>query len=114
MKSLYRIRILLQPYYPQIALSVLFLFSLTAIDMVVPEIIQRVIDMESSRNRPVSSSSPPEVILGLGLVRAGIGFGNRYTSEWLAPTTHTICATGSTTISSAYPLATMITRKAAS
>jgi ATP-binding cassette subfamily B protein len=84
MKSLYRIRILLQPYYPQIALSVLFLFSLTAIDMVVPEIIQRVIDIGIVQKQTRFIILAAGVILGLGLVRAGIGFGNRYTSEWLA------------------------------
>jgi ATP-binding cassette subfamily B protein len=84
MKSIQRIRFLLRPYYPQIVLAALMLFSLTAIDMIFPAIIQQVIDRGLTGGQRSFILLAAGILLGLGLVKAGIGFGNRYTAEWLA------------------------------
>lgn len=84
MKSLRRISVLLKPYYLQISFSVTFLLLLAAIDMVIPEIIQRVVDIGLIEKQTQFLLAAAGVILVLGLLKAGIGFGNRYTAEWLA------------------------------
>lgn len=84
MKSIKRIRVLLRPYLPQIILAAVMLFSLTAIDMVFPAIIQQVIDRGLTGGEKSFILLASGILLGLGLLKAGIGFGNRYTAEWLA------------------------------
>src|SRR5215208_4043070 len=84
MKSIKRLRILLRPYYPQIILTAVMLFGLTAIDMLFPEIIREVIDKGITGGQTSFMILAAGIIVGLGILRAGIGFGNRYTSEWLA------------------------------
>jgi len=84
MKSIKRLRILLRPYYPQIILTAVMLFGLTAIDMLFPEIIREVIDKGITGGQTNFMGFAAGIIVGLGILRAGIGFGNRYTSEWLA------------------------------
>ena len=84
MKSLRRLRILLRPYYPRIVLAVLMLFTVTAIDMLLPEIIRQVIDIGLVQGQTSFMIVAAGILIGLGLLKAGIGFGNRYNSEWLA------------------------------
>ncbi len=84
MKSIKRLRILLRPFLPQIALAFLFLVLLTAIDMVFPEIIREVIDIGITGGQVHFFFLAAGILAGLSILRAGIGFGNRYSSEWLA------------------------------
>lgn len=84
MKSIKRLGILVRAYTWQIILAALMLLALTAIDMVFPEIIRRVIDIGVKENQTSYMAMAAGVILGLGLVKTIIGFGNRYMAEWLA------------------------------
>ena len=84
MKSIKRIRVLLRTYTSLIILAAIMLFSLTAIDMIFPEIIRQVVDRGLIGGEKSFILLAAAVLLGLGLVKAGIGFGNRYTAEWLA------------------------------
>jgi ABC-type multidrug transport system fused ATPase/permease subunit len=84
MKSIKRLRILLRPFFPQILLAGLFLLLLTAIDMLFPEIIRAVIDQGITGGDKRFFLIAAGILAGLSMLRAGIGFGNRYTSEWLA------------------------------
>jgi ATP-binding cassette subfamily B protein len=84
MKSIRRLRVLLRPYYPQIALAALMLLSLTAIDMVLPAIIRQVIDVGLTGGRNDFLVTAAGILVGLGAMKAALGFGNRYTAEWLA------------------------------
>ncbi len=84
MKSIKRIRVLLRPYILQITLAAIMLFLLTAIDMIFPAVIQQVVDRGLTGGERSFIFVAAVVLLGLGLLKAGIGFGNRYTSEWLA------------------------------
>ena len=52
--------------------------------MIFPEIIRQVVDIGLVENRCSSMLVAASIILGLGLLKAVIGFGNRYTAEWLA------------------------------
>lgn len=52
--------------------------------MVFPEIIRQVVDIGLIERQTQFMLVAAGIILGLGLLKAGIGFGNRYTTEWLA------------------------------
>ncbi len=84
MKSIKRLRILLRPYLRQILLSALFLLLMTGIDMAYPEVIRQVIDIGLTGGQTHFIYIAAGILVGLGILRAAIGFGNRYTSEWLA------------------------------
>lgn len=84
MKSLKRLANLVKAYTGQIVLAALMLFSLTAIDMIFPEVIRRVIDIGVRGNQVNFMAMAAGFILLLGLIKTIIGFGNRYLSEWLA------------------------------
>lgn len=84
MKSIKRLRVLLRPYYSRIVLSFVFLISLTAIDMIFPEIIRQVVDVGLVEKQSRVMLIAAGVLLALGLIKAAIGFGSRYTSEWIA------------------------------
>lgn len=84
MKSIQRLRVLLRPYYPQIALAALMLLLLTAIDMTLPEIIRLVVDRGLAGGEANFMLKAAGILIVLGLLKAVIGFGNRYTAEWLA------------------------------
>lgn len=83
MKTISRLRVLLKPYIGRIVLAAVMLLSLTAIDMVFPEIIRQVVDIGLG-GRPEFMITAAAIVLGLGLLKALIGAGNRYTAEWLA------------------------------
>ena len=84
MKSLKRLAVLVKAYAGQLILAFILLISLTAIDMIFPEIIQRVIDIGVKGNQSSYMAMAAGFIVGLGVVKAFINFGNRYLSEWLA------------------------------
>ena len=84
MKSIKRLYILLRPYFFQISLAFVFLLLLTAIDMIFPYIIQEVIDRGLTQGQTNFLVTAAGLILGLAALRAVIGFGNRYSSAWLA------------------------------
>jgi ATP-binding cassette, subfamily B, multidrug efflux pump len=84
MKSIKRLRLLLRHYYPQIALAIIMLLSTTAIDMIFPVVIQQVVDIGITAGLTSFMLTAAGIILGLGILKALIGFGSRYTAEWLA------------------------------
>jgi ATP-binding cassette, subfamily B, multidrug efflux pump len=84
MKSIKRIRILLRPYLLQIVLAIIMLLTLTGIDMIFPVIIRQVVDVGLTDGQTSFMLVAAGIILGLGVLKAVIGFGSRYTAEWLA------------------------------
>jgi ATP-binding cassette, subfamily B, multidrug efflux pump len=86
MKSIKRLRLLLRPYILQIVFAALMLFGLTAIDMTFPYIIRLVVDIGLVQGDLSFLTLAAGILFGLGLLKALIGFGNRYTAEWLAHT----------------------------
>ena len=84
MNSILRLRSFVKPYLPQILISLLSLGTLTGLSLVVPRIIQQVIDQGI-----VSGSSGVLVrsallLLGLGLLTAALNGFQRYISEWIS------------------------------
>jgi ATP-binding cassette subfamily B protein len=84
MKSIKRLRILLRPFLSKILLAALFLLLLTSIDMIFPVIIRQVIDIGITGGQSHFFIAAAAILAGLSLLRAFIGYGNRYTSAWLA------------------------------
>lgn len=86
MKSIKRLSILLKPYRLQILAVTLMLFTLTAIDMVFPAIIRQIIDIGVIGGQSSFIAMSAGILLGLGIFKAIVNFGNRYTAESLAHT----------------------------
>lgn len=86
MKSIKRLSILLKPYRLRILAVTLMLFTLTAIDMVFPAIIRQIIDIGVLGGQPSFIAMSAGILLGLGLFKALVNFGNRFTAESLAHT----------------------------
>lgn len=84
MNHLWRLRLFLHPYWKQVSLSLLLLLTLTGLGLIVPEIIQRVIDLGlESRNTKVLIQSAL-LILGIGGLVAALSYFQRYLTEWIA------------------------------
>ena len=84
MKHLIRIRTFLKPYLWQISVTMLMLLVLTGLSLIVPRIIQTVID-KGLRSGDINSLIRSALLLfALGLVSAVLNLGNRYGSEWVA------------------------------
>ncbi len=83
MKTISRLRVLIKPYIGRIVLAAVMLLSLTAIDMIFPIVIRQVVDIGLG-GRPEFMITAAAIVLGLGLLKALFGAGNRYNAEWLA------------------------------
>ena len=84
MRPLLRLPQLLRPYWKQTALSLAALLLMTAVQLVVPEIIRRVIDVGLIGSDTRFLILAALVILILGLARGLIAFWQRYLSAWVA------------------------------
>ena len=84
MKHLIRIRTFLKPYRWQILGTMLMLMVLTGLSLVVPRIIQTVIDQGLLRGEINSLLRSALLLFGLGLASAVLNLGHRYGSEWIA------------------------------
>jgi len=84
MKHLLRIRIFLKPYIWQILATLLMLLTLTGLGLIVPRIIQTVVDQGLVKGDTGSLIRSAFLLLGLGLGSAILNLGNRYGSEWIA------------------------------
>jgi len=84
MKSLLRIREFIQPYKWQVGLAVIILLSITGANLVIPEIIRQVIDIGLVGSKPRFLLNAALIILGIGLLIAGLDFVNRYLASWIS------------------------------
>jgi ATP-binding cassette subfamily B multidrug efflux pump len=84
MKNLIRISSFLKPYAWQVALTLVMLLTLTGLNLLVPRIIQSVIDDGLLIGNTSYLVRAALFLLGLGLVSALLGLSNRYLSEWVA------------------------------
>jgi ATP-binding cassette subfamily B protein len=73
----------LKRYRWQLALLVLLVLGVTATSLITPSLIRRAIDEGLARNDSVALAQVALLIIGVGLVRAFLGFARRYTAEWL-------------------------------
>ncbi len=83
MRSILRLRSFVKPYLPQIFLSLLSLAALTGLSLLVPRIIQRVIDEGIASGQSGILVRSALLLLGLGLLTAALNGFQRYISEWI-------------------------------
>jgi ABC-type multidrug transport system fused ATPase/permease subunit len=84
MKHLIRIRTFLQPYLWQIIATMLMLLVITGLSLIVPRIIQTVVDQGLILGQADALIQSAFLLFGLGLVSAILNLGHRYGSEWIA------------------------------
>ena len=84
MKSLWKIRHLIQPYRWHFAAAIFTLLGVTASNLVVPSIIRDVIDTGLVQGEVSFMINAALVILALGAVRAVLSFFQRYLSEFIS------------------------------
>ena len=84
MKNLFRISVFLKPYAPQVALTLVLLLTLTGLNLLVPRIIQSVIDVGLVGGQTGSLIRSAALLFGLGLGSAVLNLLHRYVSEWIA------------------------------
>ncbi|MDH7488729.1 MAG: ABC transporter ATP-binding protein [Anaerolineae bacterium] len=73
-----------RPYARRAALAYACLLGVTALSLVVPWVIKQAVDLGLAQGAPSTLLVLGGGLLGLGLVRAGFSFGQRYLSAWLA------------------------------
>lgn len=84
MKNLIRSAAFLRPYAWQVVASLLMLLVITGLNLVIPRIIQMVVDDGLLRGDTSYLVHSALLLFGIGLVSALLGLGNRYASEWIA------------------------------
>ncbi len=84
MKHLLRLRQFIRPYVGQILLNLLILFALTGLGLVVPRIIQRVVDDGLLRGEVDYLARSALLLLGIGFLTALLNMALRYRSERVA------------------------------
>ena len=84
MSYLLRLRIFIKPYFQRIALNLLLLLGITGLALVVPRIIQDVIDIGLVQKDTAYLARAGLILFGLGLATAALSLFQRYLSEWIA------------------------------
>ncbi len=83
MNPILRLRSFVKPYLPQISVSLLSLATLTGLSLLVPRIIQQVIDNGLTSGQSGVLVRSALLLLGLGLLTAALNGFQRYISEWI-------------------------------
>lgn len=84
MKNLYHISAFLKPYIWQVTASLVMLLTLTELNLLVPRIIQSVIDDGLVGGQTNSLIRSALLLFALGLGSAILNLSHRYISEWIA------------------------------
>lgn len=84
MRSLRHLIPLLKPYRFQVILTTAGLIGLTAIELILPAIIREVIDVGLSRRESSFLVQAALLLLGLGVLRSMLAYGQRYVGEWVS------------------------------
>lgn len=84
MKNLIRISIFLKPYTWQVTASLVLLLTLTGLNLLVPRIIQSVVDIGLIAGQTASLIRSALILFALGVGSAVLNLSNRYISEWIA------------------------------
>jgi ATP-binding cassette subfamily B multidrug efflux pump len=83
MKYLFRLRTHLKPYRWQLLSNMLILLSMTGLALVVPQIIQGVIDQGLKAGEAPFLLRSALILVGIGLGTAVLNLGQRYLTEWI-------------------------------
>jgi ATP-binding cassette subfamily B multidrug efflux pump len=81
MKSLWRLREFLRPYWNRVLFSALFLISMTAINLAVPFILRQVIDVGLASLELDFIAYAALALVGLGILNSVLAYGQRYLIE---------------------------------
>ena len=84
MKSLLKLRVFIGKYKWHFLAALILLAGLTATQLVVPNILQEVIDEGIVNNNSDALTNAAILILAIGLGRAILGFFQRYVSEYIS------------------------------
>lgn len=84
MRSLFRLRLFVRPYWKQVLLALLALTLLTALKLVVPLIIRQVIDQGLTNGDVRLIVTAALILLVIGLASAALIFWQRYQTEIIA------------------------------
>jgi ATP-binding cassette subfamily B protein len=83
MKYLYKLRLYLKPYHWQVLINMLILLIITGLSLVVPKIIQGVIDQGLKAGAAAFLVRSALILLGIGVGIAVLNLGQRYLTEWI-------------------------------
>jgi ATP-binding cassette subfamily B multidrug efflux pump len=83
MKHLFKLRTYLKPYLLQLLLNMLILSSITGLSLVVPQIIQGVIDQGLKSGATAFLVRSALILIGIGAGTAVLNLGQRYLTEWI-------------------------------
>lgn len=83
MLILFRLLQALKPYRWQLAALIVLVFGVTATSLVAPTLIRRAIDEGLAQRDVHALAQVALLIIGVGALRALLGFARRYTAEWL-------------------------------
>jgi len=84
MRSLWRLREFIRPYWQRVLLSALFLLGMTAINLVFPYVIRQVIDIGLASLKLDFIVYAALILIGLGIANAVLAYGQRYLTEWVS------------------------------
>ncbi len=83
MKHLFKLRAYLKPYLWQVLLNMTFLLCITGLSLVVPQIIQGVIDQGLKAGATAFLIRSALILVGIGAATAVLNLGQRYLTEWI-------------------------------
>ena len=84
MKPVLRLWVFLRPYWRRLLVLVVLMLFITASRLIVPEIIQQVIDVGLVKGDIDYLIRAALIILGIGLLRAAMSFTQRYQGAWIS------------------------------
>lgn len=83
MKYLFKLRRFYQPYLWQLILNMIILLSMTGLSLVVPQILQGVIDKGLKTGAAAFLLRSALILVGIGAGTAVLNLGQRYLTEWI-------------------------------
>ena len=83
MKHLFKLRPYLKPYLWQLMLNMFILLGMTGLSLVVPQIIQGVIDQGLKAGATAFLVRSALILVGIGAGTAVLNLGQRYLTEWI-------------------------------
>jgi len=83
MKHLYKLRLYLKPYHWQVLINMLILLIITGLSLVVPKVIEGVIDQGLKAGAAAFLIHSALIMLGIGIGTAVLNLGQRYLTEWI-------------------------------
>jgi ATP-binding cassette subfamily B protein len=83
MKNLLKLHLYIKPYLWQLMLNIFLLLGMTGLSLVIPQIIQGVIDQGLKAGETAFLIQSALVLVVIGVVTAVLNLGQRYLTEWI-------------------------------